>query len=164
MMALPVFSPCSIPMKAAGMFSKPFVTCSRHCNFPCRWTIKKFHKWQWSKTGQPIFGRLNMTSKQRMFLQGSYLVFSNHWLTSFNHPISLLRDSGCLCSHRLCMKPSILSCFKIMVRWGYGPESTAESWRGQWNYISKSQERHNFSSAILPSCGRKLWAYFRRSK
>lgn len=41
--------------------------------------------------------------------------------TSFNHPISLLRVSGCLCSHLLCMKPSILSCLKIMVRWGYGP-------------------------------------------
>lgn len=70
MMALPVFSPRSIPIKAAGMFSKPFVTCSRLCSLPCRWTINKFHKWQWCKRGKSIFGRLSMTSK---FLQGSYL-------------------------------------------------------------------------------------------
>lgn len=116
MMALPVFSPRSIPIKAAGMFSNPFVTCSRLCSLPCRWTINKFHKWQANRKAH--FGRL--------FLQGSYLVFSSHLRTSFNHPISLLRDSGCLCSHLLCMKPSILSCLKIMVRRGYGPEEVEE--------------------------------------
>lgn len=39
--ALPMFSPCRIPIKAAGMFSKPLVMCSRHCSLPCRCRINK---------------------------------------------------------------------------------------------------------------------------
>lgn len=84
--------------------------------------------------------------------------FSNHSLTSLTHPISLLRDSGSLCSHLLCMKPSILSCLKIMVRWGYGPESQGGGGqRGEWNLISKRYKRYNFRNTILPS---SVWKWY----
>lgn len=105
-----------------------------------------------------------MTSIKRKFLEGSYLMFSNHLLTSFTHPISLLRDSGCLCFHLLCMKPSILSSFKIMVRWGYGPKSNRGGWRGQRNYIFSKKERSNFSNTILPSCGQKSYDLLKKLK
>lgn len=55
MIAFPTFSPRSIPMKPAGMFSKPFVMCSRHCSLPCRCNKKNKNKHkEQRKCGTPL--------------------------------------------------------------------------------------------------------------
>lgn len=119
-MALPMFSPLSIPIKAAGMFSKPFVTCSRLFSLPCRYTRSK------SQDKKKHANLLSQSSTKRqikkILIRLNIVESALQSLTSLCQPISLLRDSGCLCFHLLCMKPSILSSLKIMVRWGYGPK------------------------------------------
>ena len=89
----------------------------------CPADARKKHKKNYTKWRTLATQRSDILLKtQETWIRSKVEMTSFQSLTSLTQPISLLRDSGCLCSHLLCMKPSTLSCLKIMVRWGYGPE------------------------------------------